>query len=400
MRKHVSHVIISVLFLFLFITGCGRSTSSTPVPKLPTNFASYSPTTPHLMAGAIQGIPLALNNTVSTLVGTAGINGIGFTNYSANSSDTAKFNQPNDITTDGANFYVADYANSLIRRISTVSGVVKTATLICTDNSSGAAIIFNHPTGITTDGINLYVADWGNNCIRVILGIDNAATNSYKVITIGSTSGLAGYVDSTVNADVRFNQPVGITTDGVNIYVTDYNNAVVRWIDPSNNYAVYTLTGTSLSPGFADGAPGTARFNLPTRITTDGASLFVTEIINRTIRQIDIKTGNVSTLAGSSGQMGTDLGLINATGTAARFNSPDGITTDGTNLYVTDWYKNNIRKIVIATGDVTTLFDPLHPPLHTPIGITTDGSSLLVADTYMLNDDYSYTYSNSILRIK
>ena len=71
---------------------------------------------------------------------------------------------------------------------------------------------------------------------------------------------------------------------------------------------------------------------------------------NHKIRKIVISTGAVTTLAGS-----TSSGSTDATGTAAKFNYPKGITTDGTNLYVADFVNHKIRKIVISTGVVTTL---------------------------------------------
>ena len=55
-----------------------------------------------------------------------------------------------------------------------------------------------------------------------------------------------------------------------------------------------------------------------------------------------IDNGTVTTIAGTAGSSGT---TDNATGTSARFNNPNGITTDGTNLYVTDWDNHRIRKI-------------------------------------------------------
>jgi DNA-binding beta-propeller fold protein YncE len=67
----------------------------------------------------------------------------------------------------------------------------------------------------------------------------------------------------------------------------------------------------------------------------------VTEEDNHTIRKIVIATGAVTTLAGTAGITGT----TDATGADARFNGPHGITTDGTNLYVTDTDNNTIRKI-------------------------------------------------------
>ena len=62
-----------------------------------------------------------------------------------------------------------------------------------------------------------------------------------------------------------------------------------------------------------------------------------------------IATGAVTTLAGSS------QGSADGTGTSARFNSPRGITTDGTNLYVAEFSNHMIRKIVISTGVVSTI---------------------------------------------
>ena len=74
-------------------------------------------------------------------------------------------------------------------------------------------------------------------------------------------------------------------------------------------------------------------------ITTDGTNLYGADTQNSRIRKIVISTGVVTTLAGSSS------GNTDATGTSATFNYPIGITTDGTNLYVSDTYNHRIRKI-------------------------------------------------------
>jgi hypothetical protein len=432
MQKSIPLIFILALFLVTCITACGGgSTTATAQYKTPTIFTNNTGATLHLMGGARQqGTALNLSGTVTTLAGTAGKNGVGFSNYTGNSSATAMFNQPNDVTTDGIDFYVADYQNSVIRRIYTVSGEVRTSTLQCIDKTTNAAITFLLPTGITADTTNLYVVDRGYNCIRVITIAPNSS-NQHEVVTIGSTSGVAGYVDSitdkttkitTDKSTVLFNQPVGITTDGVNVYVADYGNATVRWFNTSNvvtdksaaihdNYAVYTLAGTAGGVGSvdggmsADGSTSTALFNLPTRITTDGKSLFVTDFFNRTIRKIAIATGAVTTLAGSTVQLSPDnIGSLDGPGLTASFRQPDGITTDGINLYVTDSYLNIIRVIDKNSGNVTTLKLPSSDSLHTPLGLTTDGVRLLVADTYTLFRDANYndivTYSNSILGIQ
>jgi hypothetical protein len=61
---------------------------------------------------------------------------------------------------------------------------------------------------------------------------------------------------------------------------------------------------------------------------------------NNTIRKIVISTGVVTTIAGKAGEPGS----TDATGSSARFNWPSGITTDGTNLFVTDKENHTIRK--------------------------------------------------------
>jgi hypothetical protein len=76
----------------------------------------------------------------------------------------------------------------------------------------------------------------------------------------------------------------------------------------------------------------------------------VADTDNHRIRKIVIASGVVTTLAGD----GT-AAFKDDTGTAAQFSKPRGLTTDGVNLYVTDRDNQRIRKIVIASGVVTTL---------------------------------------------
>jgi DNA-binding beta-propeller fold protein YncE len=93
--------------------------------------------------------------------------------------------------------------------------------------------------------------------------------------------------------------------------------------------------------------------------------------------------------------VGADDGSADGTGAAARFNQPNGITTDGKNLYITDSYLNTIRMLRLSDNLVTTISGVFStsgaggyvdssvgtPKYYTPIGITTDGTSLFVADS-------------------
>lgn len=350
-----------------------------------------------LVGGASSGCgPLSLSGIVTTPYGPAqGVTTTGDTDATGNA---ARFNNPNGITTDGTSLYVADTTNNKIRSIVLATGVVTTlagpgpgSTANGDADGIGNAARFNFPDGVTTDGTNLYVGDFSNNKIRQIV-IATGVVTTLAGPAAGSTAN--GDADGTGNA-ARFNGPGGITTDGTNLYVADSTNNKIRSIVIATG-VVTTLAGPaagSTANGDADGTGNAARFNQPTHITTDGTNLYVGDFSNNKIRSVVIATGVVTTLAGPAA--GSIVGGdADGTGNAARFNGPDGITTDGTNLYVGDFSNNKIRSIVIATGAVTTLAGPAPGStvlgdadgtgnaarFRSPRGITTDGTSLYLTD--------------------
>jgi sugar lactone lactonase YvrE len=321
-----------------------------------------------------------LTGVVTTLAGTAGSSGT-----ADGTGLAAMFNYPDSITTDGTNLYVTDESNQTIRKVVIATGVVTTlagtAGSSGTADGTGSAARFDSPDGITTDGTSLYVADTSNQTIRKVVIATGVVT------TLAGTAGSSGIADGTGPA-ARFDNPIGITTDGTSLYVGDYNNQTIRKVVIATG-VVTTLAGTT--PGSADGTSSAARFDNPIGITTDGTSLYVADYNNHTIRKVVIASRVVTTLAGTAGSSGTADG----TGSAARFDNPDGITTDGTNVYVADYNNHTIRKVVIATGVVTTLAgtagssgtaDGTGPAARFsgPIGITTDGTNLYVGDYYSI----------------
>ncbi|SVC56897.1 uncharacterized protein METZ01_LOCUS309751, partial [marine metagenome] len=169
---------------------------------------------------------------------------------------------------------------------------------------------------------------------------------STAVTTLAGT-GDNGSANGT-GTSASFYNPFGITTDGTNLYVGDTNNHLIRQIVISTG-VVTTVAGTG-DNGSSNGTGTAASFYEPQGITTDGTNLYVAGNKTNLIRKIVISTGAVTTLAGTGSS-----GSANGTGTSASFNYPGGITTDGTNLYVADYGNSAIRQIVISTGVVTTL---------------------------------------------
>jgi sugar lactone lactonase YvrE len=284
--------------------------------------------------GSLQGNPLALSGTVTTLAGKSGLPGA-----TDATGISAQFNGPSGIATDGTNIYVADTANNVIRKIDSsgaVTTVAGSVTIGSADSPTGTSATFHLPSGITTDGTNLYVADTANHLIRKI-----TLLSPFAVTTVAGT-GTAGSADSP---GASFSSPIGITSDGPNLYVADTANHTIRKILISSG-AVTTVAGLAGAFGITDGTGAAARFKSPQGITTDGTYLYVADTANHLIRKIDLAgTVLVSTVAGTVVAGAGTAGSADGTGAGASFSSPIGITTDGTYLYDADNGTSTIRRI-------------------------------------------------------
>jgi hypothetical protein len=261
----------------------------------------------------------------------------------------ARFNRAGSVAVDSAgNTYVADTGSSTIRKI-TPSGVVTTLAgapgITGSTDGTGTAARFFRPVGIAVDGSDIiYVADTGNNTIRKI-------TIGGVVSTLAGTPGTSGYLDGTGGA-AQFIAPKALAVDGAgNVFVSDSGNNVIRRITPSGVVTTPAGTGMLPSAGSADGTGSAARFDAPHDTAVDSAgNVYVADAFNNTIRKIT-SSGVVTTLAGSAGIRGGADG----TGSAARFNAPNGLTVDTSgNIYVADTTNCAIRKITPA-GVVTTV---------------------------------------------
>jgi len=242
----------------------------------------------------------------------------------------ASFFYPTGIAVDNnGNVFVSDTHNNLIRKISP-DGVV---TSIAGRRLGNDTVSFDNPAGIAVDRYdNLYVADWANNVIRKI-------TAAGKVILFAGSIGNAGSKDGS-GSSATFFLPWGIAVDSSgNVYVSDFNNNMIRKINPDG--VVKTIAGKK-KKGSNDGKDTSASFFHPAGIAVDKQNnIYVADMGNNKIRKIT-PDGFVRTLAGNGLR-----GSLNGRDTSASFNRPYGIAVDqyGTVLYVADYLNNLVRKI-------------------------------------------------------
>ncbi len=154
----------------------------------------------------------------------------------------ASFAQPSGLTSDGKWLYVADSEGSVIRavpfdprgRVETPVG--PTATLFDFGDLDGAGsdVRLQHPLGVAfTDG-KLYVADTYNNKIKII----DVAEQSCRTI---AGSGRPGKDDGDNGLQATLNEPGGLSAAGGRLFVADTNNHLIRVVDLTAPYVVSTL---------------------------------------------------------------------------------------------------------------------------------------------------------------
>jgi sugar lactone lactonase YvrE len=323
------------------------------------------------------------DSVVTTLAGT------GSSGTTEGPGSIAQFTLPSGVAVDAAgNVYVADAGNNKIRRIRpdaqhAVGTFAGNGTQGHSDDVNGFAQ-FYHPTGVAVNvsGTTVYVADAGNNKIRIIAG---GETNT--LAGGGMTGDAPGFSEGTGSAAL-FNKPVSVAVDAAqNVYVADKNNNRIRQINSAGS--VSTVAGTGAAD-FLDGVPSVAKFNGPSSVFVNAfGNIFVADAANIRVRQIGViatvstfrlvtnlyqpsgiaidPSGNIyvsdfmsaihkitpngteTVFAGSLG------GFQDGPGSTARFSFPDDLASDAAgNIYVCDALNNAIRKIT-PSGMVSTI---------------------------------------------
>jgi sugar lactone lactonase YvrE len=193
-------------------------------------------------------------------------------------------------------FYAVDTGNNTIYQLN--SGTL-TATVFAgstgvtgTSDGTGTAAKFNNPTGIAVDSSgNLYIADTANSTVRKI-------TNAGVVTTVAGVAGEPGSADGPLGT-AHLNYPQGVAVDSSgNVYVADTGNFTIRQISP--NGTVTTIAGSAgLGGNTVDGTGSSARFAKPLAIVIDSAGNLYVEDAGDDLFFRKISTGAVVTTIGS-----------------------------------------------------------------------------------------------------
>ncbi|MGC2210404.1 MAG: hypothetical protein WA532_09875 [Candidatus Korobacteraceae bacterium] len=265
---------------------------------------------------------------------------------------SATLNQPYAVAADAlGNLYIADYGDQRIRMVNASTLIITTVAGTGTQGYSGdtgiaTAAELNSPISVALDGNgNLYIADSGNNRIRMV----NAST--HKITTLAG-NGTLGYNDGPATG-AEFSSPTGVAVDvgGGIVYVADQGNNRIRKLN-TGAHSVSTVAGTgSAGYGGDNGAAAGAILDAPFGVALDAAgNLYIADRTNNRIREVNAATQIIATVAGNGTQAyGGDGGAA----TIANLDLPEGIALDALgNIYIADRSNERVRKVVVAAANL------------------------------------------------
>lgn len=154
-----------------------------------------------------------------------------------------------------------------------------------------------------------------------------------------------------------FAQPSGLTSDGKYLYVADSEISALRRVPLEADGRVETLVGRGLfvfgdadGPGQVDDDPlmtkPEARLQHALGVVHVGGKLYVADTYNSKIKEFDLKSGALTTFVS-----GRPMGAFGPT----VFNEPAGISYANGKLYVADTNAHRIRVVDLASRAVSTL---------------------------------------------
>ncbi len=269
---------------------------------------------------------------------------------------SAEFADPRGLALDAPLnlLFIADRDNNTIRELNLATGMVSTVAGTGAYGDGGSDIpatsaALASPTAVAVgpSGLNLFIADTFNNEVRAV----NLTTGIITTIAGTGTAGFAGDGGPATSAELYDPSGVAVASNG-NVFISDSDNEVVREVTASTGI-ITTIAGTPQTSGYSGdgGAATSAELATPYGLALNGAGtlLYIADRDNNAIRELNLTTGIITTIAGDGtfGPSG-DGGPA----TAAALASPRSVAVDAAgDVFIADTLGNEIR--MVASGRST-----------------------------------------------
>lgn len=280
----------------------------------------------------------------------SGVVGSGKEGMVDGSWDEAAFRSPQGMALDGKHslLYVADSENHAIRAVDLLEKTVRT---VAGTGEQLRRLVRYGPARETP-----LSSPWDLTLVDGVLYIAMAGTHQLwafnpdeDTVGVWAGTGHEGIRDGT-RQSAWLAQPMGIAAEDETIYVACAETQAIRHAALQRD-EVETLVGQGLFVwGEVDGPASTALLQHDQGVAISSGFAYVADTYNNRIRHIDLRAGQVTTLAGSG-----QPGHLDGPPHNARFSQPGGVSVNGRTLYIADTNNHAIRTIDFDSGHVSTL---------------------------------------------
>ena len=195
---------------------------------------------------------------------------------------------------------------------------------------------------IGPDG-DLYICEVENHRVWRL----NLETRQAVVVAGSGRQGYSGDGGSATSADMNEPYEVRFDDEG-NMFVVEMQNHIVRRVD-AETHEITTIAGTGQAGFFGDGGVATrAQLRRPHSIAIHEQTLFIADIGNHRIRQVDLATGKISTLAGNGDKVMPSPGPFSGKPMVG----PRALYVTGNSLWVALREGHSVWKLNLKRGDI------------------------------------------------
>ena len=227
-----------------------------------------------------------------------GLIGCGAAGFVDGNFEMARFDHPQGMALDGETLYVADAGNHALRRVDlsrrTVTTIAGTGRQARQPNLSGPGerTALNSPWDLAVHRGLLYIAMAGSHQVWR-MDLRSGAVQPHAGV------GREARVDGPL-PDAALAQPSGLTTDGRRLYVADSESSAIRAVDLDEEGVAETIVGGDLFEfGDRDGQGREVRLQHPLDLTYHRGFLYVADTYNHKIKRVSPEDGVAETLVGA-----------------------------------------------------------------------------------------------------
>jgi len=221
--------------------------------------------------------------------------------------DKASFYRPQGMALHGDNLYVADTENHLIRRVDLKTKRVETVagtgqqTRDYFKQGPARTIALSSPWDLQLVGPVLYITMAGTHQIWK-LDLDKQEVSTF------AGSGREAREDGPL-LDAGFAQPSGITSDGRKLYVADSESNIIRAIDLASGEVETIVGGDLFDFGDVDGSGDEVRLQHPLGVVAFNDKVLIADTYNHKLKELDPRARAVKTFLGTgkAGQSDGDV---------------------------------------------------------------------------------------------